>query len=328
MSPGMQSSLPRTAPKVIERASETSSLDAIAERTQTVLDAGRFQPRDEEGLERLARKYYFSMALPASYYPKNYDDRWTEWAIEQGTSRAYIAMLDGAAVGVQPSMAVRQIHVINGVPTMSADLMFGRMLATGLLRRDDFSIVASKTECVLTIGTMTRKPEHRLVVTCKIEDFKHLVGKDNWRNDPEAMLVARAKSRSVRRHAPDLLVGVYSTEEMRDAREGVAAGVYEVPAEFMPPMGTQQPTAPPVAPAPVAETAQGASVAEKPGLTPADLAAVMKRIVGASDSVTEEQIAELRGKVEAFNGVAPLGYPRLVEAWTANEFLGPYAVTS
>lgn len=291
-------------------------LDSLAERTQAVLDAGRFQPRDEEGLERLARRYYFSMRLPDSYYPKKYDDRWTDWAIEQGVSRAYISMLDGAALGVHPSMAIRQIHVINGVPTMSADLMFGRLLATGLLRRDDFSIVATKTECVLTIGIATRKPEARMVITTKLEDFKHLHGKDNWRNDPEAMLVARCKSRAVRRYAPDLLVGVYSTEEMHDARASAAAGVYEVPAEFMPGGEVQSEMPIVTPPVPTTEPAQ-----EAPATPTVDLEAGRKlyaEIKAAGDATTAEQIADWRARAMPFVGTA--AYPELAKLWASKEF--------
>jgi hypothetical protein len=181
------------------------------------------------------RRYYFSMKLPDSYYPKKYEDRWTDWAIEQGIARAYIAMLEGDAIGVGPVMSIKHIHVINGVSTMSADLMFGRMLSTRVLKRDDYTLKADKTQCEIVIGVLSRKPENRLVVVAKYEDFKHLHKKDNWMNDPEGMLVARAKSRACKRHAPDLFVGLYSREEMQDMREDVAAGVYEVPGEFMPP---------------------------------------------------------------------------------------------
>lgn len=294
-------------------------LDEMATRSQGVLDTGRFRPRDEEGLERLARRYYFSMALPASYYPKKYEDRWQEWAIEQGVSRAYIAMLDGDAIGVHPSMAIRQIHVINGVPTMSADLMFGRLLATGLLRRDDFSIVATKTECVLTIGIATRKPDARMAISCKYEDFKHLHGKDNWRNDPEAMLVARAKSRAVRRYAPDLLVGVYSTEEMQDARASAAVGVYEVPAEFMP-GGNDVPIEPP--PVPATEQAQGAPAV--PVFDREAGIALLKEIRGVSDAIEPAQIEALRARVKTFEGTP--AHDPLVEAWSKSGVLNPAQV--
>ena len=299
------------------------NLEEMAERTQALLDPGRFAPRNEEELERLARRYYFSMKLPDSYYPKKYEDRWTDWAIEQGIARAYIAMLEGDAIGVGPVMSIKHIHVINGVSTMSADLMFGRMLSTRVLRRDDYTLKADKTQCEIVIGALSRKPENRLVVTAKYEDFKHLHSKDNWRNDPEAQLVARCKTRTCKRHAPDLFVGLYSREEMQDMREDVAAGVYEVPGEFMPPkeeaVSTEgNPTKPIVA----TETPQESA---KPGPTRADREALHARLRATTDAVTPEDVAALRAQVELYRS-AEISFANLVATWDANENLRPFAV--
>ena len=297
-------------------------LEAMAERTQPLLDPGRFAPQTEEALERLARRYYFSMRLPDSYYPKKYDDRWTDWAIEQGVSRAYIAMLEGDAIGVGPVMAIKNIHMINNVPTMSADLMFGRMLSTRVLKRDDYTLEADKTQCKIVIGVLSRRPENRLVVTAKYEDFKHLHGKDNWRNDPEGMLVARAKSRSCKRHAPDLFVGLYSREEMNDLREDVAAGVYEVPLEMMPPAQEsteQNPTKPIVA---TPGTPQGEPA--KPVFDREAGSALLREIRGVSETIEAASIEALHKRVLTFFNTP--AYEPLIEAWNASGVLNPALV--
>jgi hypothetical protein len=259
------------------------------------------------------------MALPASYYPKEYKDRWTEWAIEQGVGKAYICMLEGAAHGIQPSIAIRVIHVINGVPTLSAGFMFGRMLATGILRRDDYTLEASKTEAKLTIGILTRKPENRLVVIARFEDFKHLHGKDNWRNDPEGMLVARVQSRGSKRHAPDLFVGVYSSEEIRDLREDMAAGA-EVPAELYPEPLPEAPVSPPAPAEPVAQaTAKTGPTREE---LAAEYTALLDLLPKVPDSITPEEVKALRGRVEAFS-TKDVAYGKLMAAWDANGNLNP-----
>lgn len=219
-------------------------LEEIADASQLVALAGRFQPRTPDELERLAERYYFANALPSSYYPKDWKQRREQWAIDEGVGRAYISMLEGAALGILPSVAIRLIHVINGVPTLAADVLFGRMLATKVLRRDDFSIEADKAHCKLALGTKTRLPQDRITIETRFEDYKHLHGKDNWRNHPEDMLVARAKSRAARRFAPDLFVGVYSTEEMLDLSADVAAGRAEIPAELFPFAAEQRADAP------------------------------------------------------------------------------------
>jgi hypothetical protein len=313
---------PRTAAHV---EAPKVDLDEMAERSQPLLDPGRFAPRNEEELERLARRYYFSMKLPESYYPKKYDDRWTDWAIEQGVARAYIAMLEGDAIGVGPVMSIKHIHVINGVSTMSADLMFGRMLATRVLRRDDFTLKADKTQCEIVIGVLTRKPENRLVIVAKYEDFKHLHNKDNWRNDPEAQLVARAKTRSCKRHAPDLFVGLYSREEMQDMREDVAAGVYDVPSEFVPPHASSE--ANPTKPAPTTEPAQETPAKPVFDREQREAARVLLgEIRGLVAPVEPEEIEALRGRVRAFDGTE--AHPFLVVAWNASGILNPAQVAT
>ncbi len=310
---------PRTAAHV---EAPKVDLDEMAERSQPLLDPGRFAPRNEEELERLARRYYFSMKLPESYYPKKYDDRWTDWAIEQGVARAYIAMLEGDAIGVGPVMSIKHIHVINGVSTMSADLMFGRMLATRVLRRDDFTLKADKTQCEIVIGVLTRKPENRLVIVAKYEDFKHLHNKDNWRNDPEAQLVARAKTRSCKRHAPDLFVGLYSREEMQDMREDVAAGVYDVPSEFVPPHASNE--ASPTKPVLATEPAQEAPA--RPVFDRAAGLALLNEIRGLVAPVEPEEIEALRARLKSFEGTAAA--EPLAQAWNASGILNPAQVAT
>jgi hypothetical protein len=334
MSPKMTSALPVSSPVLREKpaAMASTNLEAMADRTQAVLDAGRYQPSDEQGLEGLARRYYMSGTLPDSYYPgkdaapvpvpgqpgKTMSARWSEYAIEAGTSKAFIVMLFGAGMGILPSSAIWQIHVINGRPCPSADFMWARMIATGILKRDDFSVEASRVACKIVIGTRSRIAAERLVVEAKYEDYRHLHKKDNWTNHPEDMLVARAKSRAARRFAPDIFAGVYSADEMRTSREDAAAGVYEVPEEMMP-VGETQLEAPPV---PATETPQEAPA--RPVLTAKTMLTLEGRLAAVSDSATAEDIAALRADVEAYRAVSEIGFPRLVAAWGKNTFLGDW----
>jgi hypothetical protein len=217
-------------------------------------------------------------------------------------------------------MSIKHIHVINGVSTMSADLMFGRMLSTRVLKRDDYTLKADKTQCEIVIGVLSRKPENRLVILAKYEDFKHLHNKDNWRNDPEAQLVARAKTRSCKRHAPDLFVGLYSREEMQDMREDMAAGVYEIPSEFVPPNATNEPN--PTAPIPTSETPPETPV--KPTFDRAAGLALLAEIRGVSETIEAGAIEALWTRVKGFDGT-PAAEP-LIEAWNKSGILNPAQV--
>ena len=304
----MKSTIPVAKP--IEREVPKVDLEAMAERSQSVLDAGRFQPKDEDGLERLARRYYYSGTLPDSYYPKNYADRWKEGWADAGISKAFVVMLYGAAIGILPSLAIWCVHIINGRPCPSADFMFGRMLATGILRRDDFSLEADKTRCKIVIGIKTRAEKDRIVVEAKYEDFKHLHGKDTWRNDPEAQLVARAKSRATRRYAPDSFTGVYSVEEMHDVRDDAAAKVdYEVPPNMMPTDGGQD-----LVPVPTAkESGQGMAEAAPVVDRAADAATLLEEIKAAD---AQSDWESLKARAAGFVGTEFHG--AMQEAWRGN----------
>jgi hypothetical protein len=65
--------------------------------------------------------------------------------------------------------------------------------------------------------------------TFTIDDAKSagLLGKDNWKKHPQAMLVARATSQAMRWYAADVMVGVYDLDEV----ESDAVAVLEDPPE-------------------------------------------------------------------------------------------------
>ena len=83
-----------------------------------------------------------------------------------------------------------------------------------------------------------------------------LVGKDNWKNNPEDMLVARATTRAIRRHAPSVMLGMADPDEAYDADPvavlAPAQNSGEVVAEV-------EPSADPVADPPAAAVAEAAS---------------------------------------------------------------------
>lgn len=222
----MESSISRQVTKAIERDATKPDLEAIAEASQKRYDAGRFAPKDEDALWRLAETWYYAMLLPAAYYPDEararYDKQWSD----RGISRAVIVMRYGASLGVLPEQAIRQIYIVEGQPSPSASLMLALAFGSGLLRRQDWRITKSDaTECTIELfGTTRAKPEF---VVARFDEYKHLHKKTNWQNYPQDMLVARATSRAMRRYFPDMFGGVYCAEERVDIRADRAAGQHE-----------------------------------------------------------------------------------------------------
>lgn len=122
-------------------------------------------------------------------------------------------MLYGSELGLAPMTALRTIDVIQGRPTLSANAMRGLAMKDGIRFRLDET---TETRCVMSAA---RPGQTWTTVAWTIDQAKRLglTSKDNWRNQPGTMLIARATSQLCRIVAANVLIGAtYSTEEIRD----------------------------------------------------------------------------------------------------------------
>lgn len=123
-------------------------------------------------------------------------------------------VLAGAEMGIQPMKALQQIHVIDGRPSMSAELMRAVVQAHG-----HEIWIEEATNTRVTVCGRRSNSEHSQKVTWTLDDADKagLKGKQNWRKYPRQMLLARASAELVRMMAPDVLAGLsYATEEVQD----------------------------------------------------------------------------------------------------------------
>ena len=136
----------------------------------------------------------------------------------RGDPESVIAAIQtGRELGIGPMQSLRDIHMIDGRPAFSANLMLGQMRRGGLV------ILASEaTNTRAWIHAKRSDTGEEAEVEWKIEDATaKLLAKDNWKNYPQDMLWARAVGRLCRRLGSDLLAGmVYSSEELRDLEAG------------------------------------------------------------------------------------------------------------
>lgn len=124
------------------------------------------------------------------------------------------AILKGHEVGIGPMQALSAIHVIEGKPTMAAELMRALVLRDG---HEIWIEDSSSTRC--TIAGRRHDSSRETRVTWTMDDAKTagLSGKDVWRKYPRAMLLARATSELMRAIFPDVIAGIsYSLEELTD----------------------------------------------------------------------------------------------------------------
>lgn len=131
----------------------------------------------------------------------------------QGKPESVLAcVLYGAELGLGPMQSLNSIHVIEGRTAMSPELMRAMVARHG--HRIDV-IENSNTAC--EVKGIRADTGSSATVRWTMEDAKMagLVGKNNWKTYPRAMLLARATSELCRIVFPDVIAGLsYTPEEI------------------------------------------------------------------------------------------------------------------
>ncbi len=126
--------------------------------------------------------------------------------------KAIAVMMTGRELGIGPMQALRCVHIIDGKPTLAAEL-----IAALVLRRVPgavLEVAESTNERCVVIAARPGRPERPFAFT--IEDAKAagITGKDNWKKYPRAMLRSRAITEAARAVFPDATLGVYDPDEL------------------------------------------------------------------------------------------------------------------
>jgi len=123
-------------------------------------------------------------------------------------------ILFGRELGMDPMTALQTINIIQGRPTLTANAMRGLAMAAGVQFRLDES---TETRCVMSAAAPGQTHWTTVTWTRDQAERLDLLKKDNWKNQPGAMLIARATSQLCRLVAANVLIGSpYSTEEIKD----------------------------------------------------------------------------------------------------------------
>ena len=146
-------------------------------------------------------------------------------------AQAMVKVMAGAEIGLPPFASMSGIHIVNGKPTLGANL-----IAT-LVKNDpryDYRVkVADNDRCILTWyenGAAVGESSFTMTEA----NAAGLTGKQTWKAYASDMLFARALTRGARRYAPGIFGGapVYTPEEvgadMDDDGQIVTVEVVEV----------------------------------------------------------------------------------------------------
>ena len=152
-----------------------------------------------------------------------------------------MTIMAGAELGLGPIQSIRSIHIIEGKPTLSSDL-----IAALCLRSPDVCEYLQPTESTPLIATYVAKRKGSpspVTMSFSIEEAKlaGLAGRGNWAKYPKAMLRARCISAICRAVFPDLVGGLYDS----DSDEIEAPTPRDVTASVIDSVATPLPTPPP-----------------------------------------------------------------------------------
>lgn len=157
----------------------------------------RFEPTNYDQLERLAERCYKSKLYPGI----------------QSADAALVIMLRGASLGIPPVPSMQGIHYFDGKTTLSSDLIVAVVKKSPLCLL--WRVVESTAErCVIETHRKGESDPVRHEWTIGDAKTGNLLGKNNWKNSPRAMLRARCGAELGRMVYPDLLLGVYTAEEI------------------------------------------------------------------------------------------------------------------
>jgi hypothetical protein len=126
------------------------------------------------------------------------------------TASITAALLMGRELGLQPMASLQHIHVIEGRPTLSAQIMRAMVISAG----HTIEVVENTSEsCVLKGKRQGEKAWTEAKFTIQEANKANLSRKDNWQAYAKDMLFARATSRLCRMVFPDAIGGISYTPE-------------------------------------------------------------------------------------------------------------------
>lgn len=125
--------------------------------------------------------------------------------------KAVAVALAGRELGIGTMESFRSINIIQGKPTISPQLMLA--LANRTKELENIEIQASDEKCVISI-----KRKGRSVYTnefgVKEATELQLMGKDNYKKQKKTMFQWRALAANLRVTFPDVVLGLYTPEEL------------------------------------------------------------------------------------------------------------------
>lgn len=189
------------------------------------------RPKNIEGLWRVAK-----MVSASGLSPKGM----------QTPEKISVAMMYGAEIGLTPMQSIQSVAVVNGRPSIWGDAALALCVASPDFE-DLHEHMSGQDEGLTAICEVKTKRRSKPVISeFSIADAKKagLWGKSGpWTQYPKRMLKLRARGFALRDAFPDVLKGIYTTEEAMDipSDSGPSPRVLESVIDSSPSLEPSQP---------------------------------------------------------------------------------------
>lgn len=124
---------------------------------------------------------------------------------------AMAIILTGRELGIGPMAALNSINIIQGKPTLSPQLMLAMANGTGQV--EDVKIDTGTDGAIVTVKRRGRSP-YTTTFGPKEAKAMGLDGKDNYKKQAATMYQWRAVAANLRITFPDVIMGMYTPDEM------------------------------------------------------------------------------------------------------------------
>jgi len=192
---------------------------------------GTVEPVAEKAITRAPAR------APMGFTPKNLEEGWrlAEWLSKSGLlpkqligkpSDILVVMMKGLELGLQPMQAFGSIHVIEGKPVCSAQLLVALVKSSPAC--EYFRLSTSTATAAVYESKRYNNPPVRMSFTIEEAEKAGLVKKDNWAKYPAAMLRNRAASHLCMAEWSDVTHGMQTDDEAREIHD-VTPSVTVVP---------------------------------------------------------------------------------------------------
>lgn len=167
---------------------------------------------DFNTMQRWAKALSSSTLVPSTYQAKSSGQ-------ETAIANCFIAIDMAGRLHVSALMVMQNLYIVNGNPSFSSSFMIGLVNTCGKYDPLKFTISGEGNNLSCFAYTTEKGKDEILkgtTITPQMINNEGWNGKTKWKSMPEQMIKYRAAAFWVRTYCPELILGLYTKEEVED----------------------------------------------------------------------------------------------------------------